>query len=131
MPSSVLETGQEIANAPHIWYTSVTRPGCFLRLEGSARCSGSAYLAQLTPDGRVFVHAKDMPLSGRQLKLSIYGAILEELGVDLAVLPDPAAAQAAMSKGRPAFRDPGGPWRHGGGWCWRRVEGSVATQGAP
>ena len=71
--------------------------GCLLRQEGSPWRSGSTYLVQLTPDGRVFVHAKDMALSGRLLKPVIYGAILHVLGIDPAALTDPAAAQAAFT----------------------------------
>ena len=58
--------------------------------------SGSTYLIQLRFDGRVFVHAKDMSLSGRQLRPAIYGAILDALGIDRAALTDPAAAQTAL-----------------------------------
>ena len=71
--------------------------GCLLRQEGSPWRSGSTYLVQLTIDGRVFVHAKDMSLSGRQLKPAIYGAVLHALGIDLASLSDPAAAFAAFA----------------------------------
>ena len=59
--------------------------------------SGSTYLIQLTPDGRVFVHAKDMSLSGRQLNPAIYAAILHALGIDPAALSDPGAAFAAFA----------------------------------
>ena len=38
---------------------------CLIRQEGGPYRSGSTYLVQLTPDGRVFVHSKDMALSGR------------------------------------------------------------------
>ena len=77
--------------------------GCIVRQEGSAYRSGSTYLIQLTPDGRVFVHSKAMALSGRLLNPLIYGSILSALGVpltDLANLtsPDPdTAAQAAAA----------------------------------
>ena len=71
--------------------------GCLLRQEGSPWRSGATYLIQLTPDGRVFVHAKDMSLSGRLLKPVIYGAILHAVGIDPAALTDPAAAQAAFT----------------------------------
>ena len=70
---------------------------CLLRQEGSPWRSGSTYLVQLTPDGRVFVHAKDMSLSGRQLRPVIYGAVLQALGIDPAALADPGAAQAAFA----------------------------------
>ena len=81
--------------------------GCLIRQEGSVYRSGSTYLIQLRRDGRVFVHAKDMSLSGRQLKPLIYGAILETLGIDPAVLTDPAAAQAAFAA---AAAGEGGPF---------------------
>ena len=71
--------------------------GCLVRQEGSLWRSGSTYLVQLTPDGRVFVHAKDMSLSGRQLTPTIYGAILHALGVSPAALTDPAAAFSAFA----------------------------------
>ena len=80
---------------------------CLTRQEGSAYRSGSTYLVQLTPDGRVFVHAKDMALSGRLLTPVIYGAILEALGIDPAVLTDPAEAQAAFAA---ATAGDGGPF---------------------
>ncbi len=77
---------------------------CLLRQEGSPWRSGSTYLVQLTPDGRVFIHAKDMALSGRLLTPVIYGAILEAVGIDPT---DPAAAQAAFED---AATGDGGPF---------------------
>ena len=76
--------------------------GCLIRQEGSYWRSGSTYIVQLTPDGRVFIHAKDMSFSGRLLNPLIYGAILSALGVpltDLANLssPDPAVAAQAFA----------------------------------
>ena len=71
--------------------------GCVLRQEGSHLNSGSTYLVQLTPDGRVFIHAKNMALSGRLLNRLIYGTILRALEIDLAGLQDdPAALTAAF-----------------------------------
>ena len=70
--------------------------GCLIRQDESPWRSGSTYLVTLTPDGRVFIHAKDMSLSGRQLKRSIYGGILQALGINPADLADPAAARAAF-----------------------------------
>ena len=70
---------------------------CLVRQEGSPWRSGSTYLVQLTPDGRVFIHAKDMSLSGRQLKPALYGAVLHALGISPAALADPAAAFAAFA----------------------------------
>ena len=70
---------------------------CLLREEGSPWRSGSTYLVTLTPDGRIYEHAKSMALAGRLLERGIYGAILQALGIDPAALADPAAAQAAFT----------------------------------
>ena len=70
---------------------------CLIRQKESPWRYGSTYLVTLTPDGRVYVHAKDMSLSGRQLKTSIYGGILRALGINPAVLADRAAARAAFA----------------------------------
>ena len=69
---------------------------CRIRQDGSPWRSGSTYLVRLTPGGRVFNHAQDMSLSGRQLTPAIYGAILHALGIGPADLTDRAAAQAAF-----------------------------------
>ena len=76
--------------------------GCLIRQEGSHWRSGSTYTIQLAPNGRVFIHTKDMSLSGRLLNPIIYGAILSALGVPLTVLadlasPDPAVAAQAFA----------------------------------
>ena len=73
---------------------------CLIREEGGPWRSGSTYLVTLTPDGRVFIHAKDMSLSGRQLNPLIYGAILQQaFGIDPArLLADPAYARAAFAE---------------------------------
>ncbi len=71
--------------------------GCVMRQDGSNLHSGSTYLVQLTPDGRVFIHAKNMALSGRLLNRLIYGAILRALQINVAGLQDdPAAITAAF-----------------------------------
>ena len=75
--------------------------GCLIRQEGSHWRSGSTYIVSLLADGRVFIHAKDMALSGRLLNPVIYGLILSALGVsttDLVNLasPDPAVAAQAF-----------------------------------
>ena len=70
---------------------------CLIRQEGSPWHSGSTYIVTMTPDTRVFMHAKDMSLSGRKLKPSIYEAILQALGVDPADLANPATARAAFA----------------------------------
>ena len=75
--------------------------GCIIRREGSPWRSGSTYIVTLTPDGRVYIHAKDMALSGRLLNPLIYAEILVALGVsptDLAnsASPDPATAGPAL-----------------------------------
>ena len=70
--------------------------GCLIRREGGPYRSGSTYLVQLTPD-RIFLHAKNMALSGRLLDPLIYGAILRALGIDPADLANPATALAAFA----------------------------------
>ena len=67
------------------------------RQEGSPWRSGSTYLVSLPPDGRVFLHAKDMSLSGGLLKRVIYEAILEASGTSLADVTNPATAQSALN----------------------------------
>ena len=69
---------------------------CSIGQDGSPWQSGSTYLVRLTPGGRVFNHAQDMSLAGRQLTPVIYGAILHALGIGPDVLTDRAAAQAAF-----------------------------------
>ena len=80
---------------------------CLMRQEGSSWWAGSTYLVQLTPDGRVNTHAKDMSLSARQLTPGIYGAILHALGISPDVLTDPTAALAALTA---AAAGEGGPF---------------------
>ena len=75
--------------------------GCIIRQEGSPWRSGSTYIVTLTPDGRLYIHAKDMALSGRLLNPVIYAEVLSALGVsptDLANLasPDPGTAALAL-----------------------------------
>ena len=75
--------------------------GCLIRVEGGYWRSGDTYIVTLTPDGRVFVHAKDMSLSGGLLNPLIYGEILSALGVSPADManaasPDPATAGLAF-----------------------------------
>ena len=59
--------------------------GCLIRQEGGPWRSGSTYLVQLAPNGRVFLHAKNMALSGNLLDPRIVTRILASLlpGVDL------------------------------------------------
>ena len=70
---------------------------CLIRQDESPWRSGSTYLVTLTLDGRIFIHAKDMSLSGRLLNPTVYGAILQALGINPADLADPAAARAAFT----------------------------------
>ena len=74
---------------------------CDIRQVGRPYRSGSTYLVQLTMDGRVYVHAKSMSLSGRLLNPVIYAEILSALGVSPTTLadlasPDPAIAGRAF-----------------------------------
>ena len=86
------EIGQSVTSLEQVAYL-----GCLVRQEGSAWRSGSTYLVQLTPDGRVLVHAKDMALSGRLLNPLIYGAIIQALGINLADVTDPSSFLAAFT----------------------------------
>ena len=75
---------------------------CLLREEGGPYRSGSTYLVQLTPDGRILIHAKDMALAPGQLNPLIYAEILSALGVPSTVLgnlasTDPAVAGEALA----------------------------------
>ena len=70
--------------------------GCAIRQDDGIWHSGNTYIVTLTPDGRVFVHAKDMSLSGGLLNPVIYGAILEALGIDPADLTTPESAMTAF-----------------------------------
>ena len=82
---------QGVATAEEAFYL-----GCLIRQEGGAYRSGSTYLIQLTPN-RIFLHAKDMALSGKLLNPIIYGAILQALGINPADLTNPGAALAAFA----------------------------------
>ena len=62
------------------------RAGCWLREEDGPWRSGSTYLVTLTPDGRVYLHAKDMSLSASKLQSPIYTQILRALDTPLAIL---------------------------------------------
>ena len=84
--------------------------GCLIRQDGSHWHSGSTYIVQLTPDGRVLVQSKDMTLSGRLLNPLIYAGILQAAGINLADLlglTDPAEALAAFAG---AAAGDGGPF---------------------
>ena len=65
--------------------------GCLIRQDGGPWRSGSTYLVQLTLDGRIFVHSRDMTLSGRLLNRAILAEILTSLGVARADLTNTAA----------------------------------------
>ena len=92
--------------------------GCLLRQEGSHWRSGSTYIVSLLPDGRVFIHTKEMALSGRQLNPLIYAVILQAVGINpVDLLADPgsvgaAIAAAAAGEGGP-FEVPGVPGASG------------------
>ncbi|MDE0206050.1 MAG: hypothetical protein OXP66_08480, partial [Candidatus Tectomicrobia bacterium] len=102
--------------------------GCLARQEGSPLRSGSTYTVQLTPDGRVFVHAKDMSLSGRLLNPVIYGAILQALGIDPSALARPGAAAAffdAAGGDGGLFEVPGFPGASGYAFLAETIGGSI------
>lgn len=70
---------------------------CLTRQSDSAWRSGSTYLVFLTPDGRIFQHARSMGLSGRMLKPEIYTAVLQALEVDPGELVDFQSMFAALA----------------------------------
>ena len=72
--------------------------GCVSRQEGSVWRSGSTYIVQVTLNGRVAVHTKDMSLGGGLLNPRIYAVILSSLGVPQAVLDDLASSDADRAK---------------------------------
>ena len=90
--------------------------GCLLRHDGSPFHSGSTYLVQLTPDGRLFTHSKDMSLSGRLLNRLVYGGILRALQINVAGLQDDPDAVTA------AFIEAAG--RDGGAFNIRAIPGA-------
>ena len=93
---------------------AVARFGCLARHEVSP--SRSTYIVALTLDGRVFVHAKDMSLSGRQINSLIYSEILSALGASSSDLlglasSDPGVrGQAGASIFRTLAQQPDGPF---------------------
>ena len=54
--------------------------GCLVRQDGGHWYEGSTYIVNLDLFGRVFFHAKDMSLGGRQLRPEVYKAIRTALG---------------------------------------------------
>ena len=75
---------------------------CLLRQDDGVWRSGTTYAVALSLDGRLFLHTKDMALTGRRLHPSIYEAILSALVVPQTVLadlasPDPAVAGRAQA----------------------------------
>jgi len=72
--------------------------GCVTRQKGSPWHSDSTYLMLLTPEGRIYLHAKDMSLSGRQLKPSIYQTVLAALSIDQGDGANLRAAVAAAAR---------------------------------
>ena len=86
--------------------------GCLIRQEGGPWRSGSTFLVQLAPNGRVFLHAKNMALSGRLLNPRILAAILGSLGVPRTDLTNPTAVLthlARLARGPSAPIDAGIP----------------------
>ena len=71
--------------------------GCIIREDDGIWRSGSTYIVSLTLDGRVYIHAKNMALSGRLLNPVIYGTILSSLGVPVTTLTDMASPDPATS----------------------------------
>ena len=72
--------------------------GCLLRQEGGPWRAGNIYVTRQVPSPRIFIHAKDQSLSGRQLKPEIYAGILHALGIDPAVLASAEETRAAFTE---------------------------------
>ena len=101
--------GSEVATPQQLAYS-----GCRLRLEGGPWRSGSTYIVTLTPDGRVYLHARNMSLSARRLRSPIYAGILQALGTPGRILlgtasEDPATAASAQEALVEFLRDEPGP----------------------
>ena len=110
--ASLMDFALALKNHPELSQVSASlhrmlHLGCLYRQEGGPYRSGSTYVVQLTPDGRLSAHAKNMSLSGRLLNPLIYGAILQALGINPADLTDRAAALAAFAA---AVAGDGGPF---------------------
>ena len=90
--------------------------GCLLRQEGGLYRFGLTYIVQLFGD-RIFFHSTTQALAGRRLDPLIYNEILHALGVDPAVLGDPAAVAAAFAAAAAGtggyFNVPGAPGASG------------------
>lgn len=61
--------------------------GCLIRQDDGDWRFRSTYVVLMTPTGTVFIHAKDMTLSGRKLTPSIHRAILCQRRVEMSLLP--------------------------------------------
>ena len=85
--------------------TELSYVGCLFRREEGPWRSGSTYVVRLIPSDRVFIHAKDMSLSGRRLDPVIYDAVLRAVGIDPAGLTSRAASVEAFTA---AAAGPGG-----------------------
>jgi hypothetical protein len=81
--------------------------GCLIRQEGGPWRSGSTFLVQLAPNGRVFLHAKNMALSGRLLNPRILAAILTSLGIPQADLTNPTVVSSRL------LQEPSAPFNAG------------------
>ena len=77
--------------------TELSYVGCLFRQEGGPWRSGSTYVVRLIPSDRVFIHAKDMSLSGGRLNPMIYEAVLGAVGIDPADLTSRAATLDAFA----------------------------------
>ena len=98
--------------------------GCLIRQEGGPWRSGSTFLVQLAPNGRVFLHAKNMALSGRLLNPRIFAAILTSLGVPRADLANPTAVLTHLARGPSAPFNAGIPGVSGHASAYRSAAGT-------
>ena len=108
--------------------------GCRLRQEDGPWRAGSTYIVTLTPDGRVYLHAKEMSLSAGKLQSLIYAQILRALDTPAAVLQGLGSMDAAARNRAQAMllshleSEPHGPFNlTGGGSGYAAAYESVNT----
>ena len=98
--------------------------GCLIRQEGGPWRAGSTFLVQLAPNGRVFLHAKNMALSGRLLNPRILAAILTSLGVPRADFTNPTAVSDRLLEEPAAAFNAGIPGVSGHASAYRSAAGT-------
>lgn len=91
----LLAVRESALESSRISFGCVTTRG---RSEVSPWYSGSTYIVRLNPSGSVSLHGKDMGLSARRLKPTIYQDILAGLGIGQDDMANPSAALVAATR---------------------------------